>query len=395
MRRVAGSESGEYPNPRRRTQGENTAQVDLIASRSTALVGHNRTCSRQRICSRNPVWYCPYAFSANDHTPRCPWVLQQRKLKNQVAAFSSKQSSAPRPGARSRVPDSLEEQATRYNTVPIADASDLRPESQTLSVGMGGTAQRALALSQLKRILGSQTFAKSPRLKHLLHYVVLQWSTGNSNKLDGYSLALDIFKRPASFESGLDPIVRVEMGRLRILLAKYYAVEGCYDNLRIDIPKGSYVPTFTERCVGETETGLAQHQDSFGAVIVLPIILQGAFVEEKTTCVAGVYDQIIYLLTKSPGMRVVSRVSAINLSQHLDARLIGGHVGARFIVEGSVLCLGNTCLIAVHLSDATDGYNLWSERYPTHAIKITETTIRVVQDLTAKIQSFQDVPAER
>ncbi len=245
----------------------------------------------------------------------------------------------------------------------------------------------AAAQTELKQVLASQVFAKSPRIRHLLQHIVLQWSSGNSDKLDGYNLALDVFKREASFESALDPIVRVEMARLRVLLAKYYAGEGCYDRLRIDIPKGAYVPLFTELYIRDGEASNSNHSDCLGSVIVLPFLLQGPFLDSDTLYTAGVYDEILYLLTRLPGMRVVSRISATQLPQHLDARLIGEQVGARFIVEGSVLCLQNTCLIAVHLSDAIDGYNLWSERYLTSPDKITDTMVHIVEDLAAKIES--------
>ena len=42
-------------------------------------------------------------------------------------------------------------------------------------------------------------------------------------------------------------MVRIEAARLRRALERYYLVAGQSDPIRIDIPKGSYVPVFASR----------------------------------------------------------------------------------------------------------------------------------------------------
>ena len=44
-----------------------------------------------------------------------------------------------------------------------------------------------------------------------------------------------------------DPVVRIEAAKLRRRLESYYLIAGQEDPIRIDIPKGTYVPTFEER----------------------------------------------------------------------------------------------------------------------------------------------------
>jgi adenylate cyclase len=53
-----------------------------------------------------------------------------------------------------------------------------------------------------------------------------------------------VFGRDASFDPATDPIIRIEASRLRRSLERYYLTVGRRDPIRIDIPKGSYVPTF-------------------------------------------------------------------------------------------------------------------------------------------------------
>ena len=52
---------------------------------------------------------------------------------------------------------------------------------------------------------------------------------------------------PARPHHCTDPIVRVEAGRLRDRLSSYYEGEGLADRMLISIPKGGYVPEFSER----------------------------------------------------------------------------------------------------------------------------------------------------
>ena len=65
--------------------------------------------------------------------------------------------------------------------------------------------------------------------------------------LKEYVIATEALGREGSFDPRLDPIVRTEARKLRARLAKYYQTEGSSDPLRVEFPKGSYVPFFM-RC---------------------------------------------------------------------------------------------------------------------------------------------------
>jgi Tol biopolymer transport system component len=96
---------------------------------------------------------------------------------------------------------------------------------------------------QLARILASQTFAKSRRLQDFLRYTVDRIKTGQGDTIKEYLLAVEVFDRKPSFDPRFDSIVRVQAGRLREKLEKYYATEGRGDTILIAVPKGAYVPT--------------------------------------------------------------------------------------------------------------------------------------------------------
>ncbi|MBA3446123.1 MAG: hypothetical protein H0T56_00670, partial [Pseudaminobacter sp.] len=96
----------------------------------------------------------------------------------------------------------------------------------------------------LERILASRTFARSERARLLVRYLVEREQAGDAGLLKGFAIAVDVFGKDAGFDSSADAVVRVQAGRLRELLAQYFATEGANEDLRIVIPRGSYVPVY-------------------------------------------------------------------------------------------------------------------------------------------------------
>ena len=101
----------------------------------------------------------------------------------------------------------------------------------------------------LERVVASVTLAASPRLASFLRYIVIATLEGRADRLKGYTVAVEALGRPEDFDPQADPIVRVEAGRLRAALARYYAGPGRDDAVVIDLPRGHYVPVF-RRCPG-------------------------------------------------------------------------------------------------------------------------------------------------
>lgn len=96
----------------------------------------------------------------------------------------------------------------------------------------------------LVRLLSSRTFSRSERARNLLRYLVEREQAGEADKLKGFAIAVDVFGRDADFDPSTDAVVRVQAGRLRDLLTQYYATEGAADPLRIEVPRGCYVPHY-------------------------------------------------------------------------------------------------------------------------------------------------------
>src|SRR6476646_8317918 len=109
----------------------------------------------------------------------------------------------------------------------------------------------------LSRVLTSTSFAHVDRLKRFLRYVVEETVAGRSENLKEYSIGVEVFDREASFDPRTDPIVRVQARRLRARLTRYYEEEGRRDEMRIDLPKGSYAPVFHRRSAATLKHNVA------------------------------------------------------------------------------------------------------------------------------------------
>lgn len=101
--------------------------------------------------------------------------------------------------------------------------------------------------AQLSRILASAEFSVPERVRQFLIYVVNQTLAGQADRIKAYTVAIEVFGRDANFDIQNDPVVRIEAGRLRRALERYYLLRGSAEPVLIEIPKGGYVPRFQWR----------------------------------------------------------------------------------------------------------------------------------------------------
>lgn len=107
--------------------------------------------------------------------------------------------------------------------------------------------------SEVERILASDKFARSKRLRSLLRFTVNQTLQGHADTLKEYVIGTEVLKKPDTYDPRRDSLVRVLASRLRVKLKEYYNDGGSDDPLVIEFPKGKYVPRFQRREQLQTE----------------------------------------------------------------------------------------------------------------------------------------------
>jgi TolB-like protein len=310
----------------------------------------------------------------------------------------------------------------------------------------------AAVRAQVRRISESAAFRHSERRQNFLRYVVEEALAGRADRLKGYVIATEVFGRPSSFDPQIDPIVRIEAGRLRDKLHEYYAAEGRSDTIVIDLPKGSYVPavkrakkaspqehegdipadgqetppnTASSGLVSVTstvESGIMQPGRAalVGGLICMLIGLWGLWngalqrhgvLDRPSLAVLpfenigddskwnrfadGLTEDIIADLAHSRDLIVIARSSTQRYKGlRTDAREVGRELGVKYVLEGSIQTVRERIRVTAKLIETTSGSHVWSQRYDRQAGDLFSVQNDVTQSIAAALGSYSGAVAE-
>ena len=268
----------------------------------------------------------------------------------------------------------------------------METEGQTNSVSVHAIRE------ELDRVLASPSFSTADRRARLLRFLVEESLSQHTDSLKESVIGVEVFERPG-YDPTLDSVVRVEMGRLRSRLTEYYSQAGRNDSVRIEIPKGSYQPSFNfagaelaaaAAAISDSKRSLVPVAIALAAVIlvlglaafavwrfrspsstapvsiaVLPFLnLSGEPAKEYLG--DSLTDELTEALAESKSLRVVARTSAFQFKDKgRDVREIGRALNAAALLEGSISMRDGRYRVVVQLIRSADGYHLWSRTYDT------------------------------
>ncbi len=118
------------------------------------------------------------------------------------------------------------------------------------------------ARAELERLLADPRFHATDRAKRILRYIAERCFEGETVGVKAYAIALDVLNRPTHFDTNSDPIVRIEISRLRNALSNYYEAYGNELEIIATLPVGHYLAVFT-RSVGGRNSGVEPAQDAY------------------------------------------------------------------------------------------------------------------------------------
>ena len=268
---------------------------------------------------------------------------------------------------------------------------------------------------------------------------------GRGDRLKGYTIALEVFDRSSGFNSNVDPIVRIEAGKLRDKLREYYETEGHQDPVRIDLPKGSYAPHIEIRPQAVTNpteahpapelapaanggdalpdrsvegvpaarlsSSVLMGWKPFGVLAAAAILIALAIgwqsgvtnvqrpnSDKPSIAVLpfdnighdakwerladGLTEDIITDLAHSKDLIVIARNSTeVFKDKPVDIRAVGRDLNVKYVLEGSIQSVDDRIRVSAQLIDATSGSHVWSERYDRPATDL----FAVQNEVTGKI----------
>ncbi|HYM10824.1 MAG TPA: tetratricopeptide repeat protein, partial [Bryobacterales bacterium] len=240
---------------------------------------------------------------------------------------------------------------------------------------------------ELRKILASEGFIRSPRLSRFLQFTVEQTLAGQGERLKEYLVAIEVFDKEGSFDPRTDTIVRVEARRLRSTLIEYYATGGRNDAVRIDFPKGSYIPTFQNQ-----ELPAVRHKrEDISSIAALPFVNMSADPANEYFS-DGLTEELINALARVEGLRVAARTSAFQFKgKNYDIREIGRLLNVGAVLEGSVRKEGNRLRVTAQLNSVADGFHLWSETYDREMKQV----FAIQEDISQAIVKTLQIEAAR
>ncbi len=250
--------------------------------------------------------------------------------------------------------------------------------------------------AQLEKILSSDGFKTSEKLSRFLFYIVEEALSGRSEQLKAYTIAVEVFGRDLDFDPQANPAIRVEAGRLRSKLEHYY-VKFQDDAVRINVPKGTYVPTFTFAPAQNNASGKPatseQRQlapaDFVGrpTIAVLPFVNAGHD-ERVDYLISGLAEEITIGLTRFQGLTVINAHAACDRDDSRpDLFSLGLRLGARFLLSGSAQVGTDVIRLRVTLSDAVTRNILWAEKFdgPVTAAELFNIQDRITEKVVARL----------
>jgi serine/threonine-protein kinase len=235
-------------------------------------------------------------------------------------------------------------------------------------------------------VLKSPSFATSHRLQRFLRCASERVLAADGGNIKEYQLGVEVFERGVDFDPKTDSIVRVEASRLRHKLREYYETEGKQDELRIELPKGTYTPVFqliaplpVQEAPRPSRRWAWRRAGGSAVLGIAALILLAARDSANRRPAAA----------NQPGLNCIAVLPFENLSAGADnERLTDGFVEeltnrfARFgelrvgsILEGSVRRDGDHLDLTVELISANDGYHLWSDRFESQGLDGTEDEV--------------------
>ncbi|MFL5617714.1 MAG: tetratricopeptide repeat protein [Gemmatimonadaceae bacterium] len=152
-------------------------------------------------------------------------------------------------------------------------------------------------------------------------------------------------------------------------------------------PSASHAPSTPSASIASLAQTAPSVAPPANSIAVLPFTnLSGS--DANAYFADGVSEELMYLLTRTSGLRVASRTSAFACRElRLDAREVAERLNVAWLVEGSVRRHGDLLRIVAQLTDASSGYLVWSESYDRTSSDIFAIQAEIAGAIASRLAS--------
>jgi TolB-like protein len=233
----------------------------------------------------------------------------------------------------------------------------------------------------LERVVADDLFSGAARLCRFLRFTVESKISGREDQIKEFVIGREVFDRKDGYDPRLDPIVRVEARRLRAKLAEYYEGPGRTEPLRLEYPRGSYIPIVTQPTPVVADAQPAHRRRLKwlaipGAIVLAAVVLAayrfGPSPRPHTVAVlpvrwisdangldksdAGIAEAVDGELANGDIARVIAWPVMLRYeAAHRSSQSIGAELGASTLIVIAVRDADRGKLVSAFLMDAASG----------------------------------------
>lgn len=211
-------------------------------------------------------------------------------------------------------------------------------------------------------LMMSRGFLKStPKQRRLFEYLLEESLAGRGMSLLQETIAGDLLGIKRGSGSN---VVRVMAGRLRASLHGYYAGSGMNDPVVIVMPTGRYAFEFKEP--GEYRAGAHVSRPIGNKPSVAVLEFRGIGLKSPwTSFTALLAEELSTLLVGLADLRIIGPLYRNELKHRAmdPVRFTQHHLGAAFIIDGSIASTDQGLVLRVRLIDGADLGQIWAKRY--------------------------------
>jgi len=242
----------------------------------------------------------------------------------------------------------------------------------------------AAVLAALEIILANTIFIKAPRMSRLLGYLVKKAITGSVRDTNEYVIGIEVFDRDAStYNPSEDPIVRVQVGRLREKLKAYYATVGADSDIEISIPVGRYMPIIQR--LNSVNTDFKQ-----GSMLAMYPFKSISYHGDGMPFTQGLNEELMHQLFKEFGKIRVAHPfltpgDADSASWSLKSTC---SAEANHLIEGSVRIDAERIRTSIRLIDISVGCIAWSEQFDRNIFFATTVQEEIALSICTALKGY-------
>lgn len=217
--------------------------------------------------------------------------------------------------------------------------------------------------AQLRRMFRHRAFSRSARLRRFLEFVVETALDGRAHELKEFTVAVNAFDKDESFDPRIDPIVRVEAGRLRQRIDEYYQ-DHPEDRILVRLRKRGYRPVMRWMKPSDRVNGAVS----------------------KSTIAVLDFDDLTPDKHHAHIAKVIPERIATLLPQMTALRPTGtvGKFRADYLLKGSVQHTSRRIRVMASVLRQADGAQVWSDTFDR---RLTDDIFDLQDELAAAIAS--------